>query len=337
LVQPIVFYQNDGDRFTIIYAIVFIILFVILLLLLLLPRRYVKGLATFLFFAYLYTLIATQFTIRPQTRMTIEPNFRIKTIKNNLFILLFDEYPSYEAYKKYFPTDSSSHADRLLKFYEFDSFDGIFSNYTNTERSVTSILTGTLHDSITMRNVIGALNNNYFTKGTNYEFKVFSIFDNQNRPNSLIATQFFRGINSLMSRYVAPYLISLFSNRGVGNFTNYSDYHTSLIKELEMYSKKKSRKVFFGHFFSPHYYPKVIGETIHDRLFDANHWILNAITIIHNSDPSASILILSDHGLRLNRMLPSDYNKSILYYKNISIDTGRLSKIGLYKLFECMN
>jgi hypothetical protein len=340
-IQPIIFYQNDGDRFTLIYAIVFailsVILLLLLLLLLLLPRRYIKVVATFLFISYAFTLIATQFTITPQTRITIEPNFRIKTIKNNLYILLFDEYPSYKVYKKYFPADSNSHAHRLLELNEFNSFEGIFSNYTNTERSVTSFLTGTLSDSTTVGNVIEALNNNYFTKGRNYEFNEFSIFDNRNRPNSLVTTQFFRGINSLMSRYVAPYLISLFKKRGVGNFTNYSDYHASLIKELDMRSKKKGRKVFFGHFFTPHYYPKMIGETIPDRISDANHWMLNAITIIHNSDPRASILILSDHGLRLNRISPADHNKNILYYKNISIDTGRLSKIGLYKLFESIN
>jgi hypothetical protein len=267
----------------------------------------------------------------------IEPNKRVQRIDKNLYVLLFDEYPSYEAYKKYFPGDSNFHAEKQLRLNRFDCFSGIYSNYTNTERSVTSFLTGTLHDSIDIANVIEALGNNYFTKGTNYQFTKFSIFDNQNRPNSLVTTIFFRGFNSLVSAYIASYFISLFYERGVGKFTNYSDYHADLIKELEGHVKKKGLKVFFSHFLSPHYYPRVFGETIANRLFDANQWMLKAITIIYNSDPKASIIILSDHGLRLDDMSLEDYNKSMLYYKNITIDTNRLSKFGLYKLFECVN
>jgi len=337
LIQPIIFQQSDGDHFLFTYSIVFIFLSVVLLLLLLIPHRYTRALAVFLFVSYAYAFVVTQFITRPQSHIVIEPNKRIQKIDKNLYVLLFDEYPSYKAYKKYFPGDSNFHAEKQLRLNGFDCFSGIYSNYTNTERSVTSFLTGTLHDSIDIVNVIEALENNYFTKGTNYQFSKFSIFDNQNRPNSLVTTQFFRGINSLASRYVAPYFLSLFSKRGVGNFTNYSDYHADLIKELGNHVKKRGRKVFFGHFYTPHYYPRVIGETIQDRLFDANRWMLKAITTIDNSDSKASILIISDHGLRLNRMSPDDFNKSILYYKNISIDTNQLSKLGLYKLFECIN
>jgi hypothetical protein len=198
-------------------------------------------------------------------------------------------------------------------------------------------LTGALHDSVAINNVIDATENNMFSQGKNYSFHVFSIFDKTNRPNSLVTTQFFRGLNSIMSRYVAPYLISNFSTRGVGNFTNYTDYHTALIKELQDVTRLRGYKVFFGHFYTPHYYPRAINENLNERLKDANNWINSAIEIVRNRDSSASILIISDHGLRLNRLPASDYNKNILYYKNLNIDTISLGTSGLYKLIESID
>ena len=95
--------------------------------------------------------------------------------------------------------------------------------------------------------------------------------------------------------------------------------------------------MFFGHFYTPHYYPRVINENLNERLKDAYNWMNSAIEIVQSSDSSASIMIISDHGLRLNRMPASDYNKNILYYKNLNIDTVDLGNHGLYKLIESID
>jgi|GEM_PF-2102807 hypothetical protein len=336
--QTIVFQYSDGDHFVLVYGIVFIILSSVLALMFFIPHRHLKFFSFFIFFFYTYGLISTQLlTSRNHIPSKVEPNFRVKTIKRDLYIFLFDEYPSVESYKRNFKEDSVFHADSALRALHFSSFKGFFSNYPNTEKSVTSFLTGTLHDSIAINNVIDALENNMFTQGENYTFHAFSIFDKTNRPNSLVTTQFFRGINSTMSRYVAPYIISSFSNRGVGNFTNYADYHTALVNELKAVTRLKSGEVFFGHFYTPHYYPRVINENLNERLKDAYNWMNSAIEIVQSSDSSASIMIISDHGLRLNRMPASDYNKNILYYKNLNIDTVDLGNHGLYKLIESID
>jgi len=336
--QTIVFQYSDGDHFVLVYGIVFTILSIVLALMFFIPHRHLKFFSFFIFFFYTYGIISTQLsTSRNHIPSKVEPNFRVNTIKKDLYIFLFDEYPSVESYKRNIKEDSVFHADSTLRALHFSSFKGFFSNYPNTEKSVTSFLTGTLHDSIAINNVIDALENNIFTQGKNYTFHAFSIFDKTNRPNSLVTTQFFRGINSTMSRYVAPYIISNFSNRGVGNFTNYTDYHTVLLKELKAVTRLKSRKVFFGHFYTPHYYPRVINENLSERLKDANNWMNSAIEIVQSSDSSASILIISDHGLRLNRMPASDHNKNILYYKNLNIDTIGLGNYGLYKLIESID
>jgi hypothetical protein len=336
--QTIVYEYSDGDHFVLVYGIVFTVLSIVLTLMVFIPNRCLKFISFFILFFYTYGLVSTQFMIsRNHIPSKIEPSFRINTINKNLYIFLFDEYPSAESYKRNFQADSVFHADSTLKALNFNSFNGIFSNYANTEKSVTAFLTGTLHDSVAINSVIDAIGNNVFSQGKNYSFHVFSIFDKTNRPNSLVTTQFFRGINSTMSRYVAPYLISNFSTRGVGNFTNYADYHTTLIKELQAVTRLKSQKVFFGHFYTPHYYPRVINEYLSDRLKDANNWMKAAIEIVQNRDSSASILIVSDHGLRLNRIPSSDYNKCILYYKNLNIDTIGLGNSGLYKLIESID
>jgi hypothetical protein len=336
--QTIVFQYSDGDHFVLVYCIVFTILSFVLALMFFIPHRHLKFISFFILFFYTYGLISTQLTAsRNHFPLKVEPSFRVNTINNDLYIFLFDGYPSFESYKRNFQEDSAFHADSTLRALHFNSFNGVFSNYVNTEKSVTSFLTGALHDSVAINNVIDATENNMFSQGKNYSFHVFSIFDKTNRPNSLVTTQFFRGLNSIMSRYVAPYLISNFSTRGVGNFTNYTDYHTALIKELQDVTRLRGYKVFFGHFYTPHYYPRAINENLNERLKDANNWINSAIEIVRNRDSSASILIISDHGLRLNRLPASDYNKNILYYKNLNIDTISLGTSGLYKLIESID
>jgi len=336
--QSLVFAYSDGDHFLFVYSVVFTILLALLVSIFFVPYRYLKIISSFILFFYSYGLISAQLTTSKSViPKMIEPSFRVDSIKRDLYIFLFDEYPSIESFRRNFPANSLYHADATLKSSGFNSFTGIFSNYPNTEKSVTSFLTGTLHDSVTINNVIEALDNNTLSKGRNFSFHAFSIFDEANRKNSLVTTQFFRGINSTMSRYLAPYVISRFSTRGVGNFTNYADYHSALIRKLSETSILKKRKVFFGHFYTPHYYPRVISQDIKDRLNDANKWMKSAIEIVANNDSTASILIISDHGLRLNRMPKTDYNKNILYYKNLSIDTLKLQKEGLYKLIEAIN
>jgi hypothetical protein len=336
--QSIVFAYSDGDHFVLVYSVVFFILAVLLVLMLFIPQRYLRVFTHFILFFYVYGFISTQFKYPGNNNIKkIEPSFSVDSLNRNLYIFLFDEYPSVESFKRNFPADSAYHADNILKSKSFNSYSGIFSNYPNTEKSVTSFLTGSLHDSISINNVIDALDNNMFTQGKNYSFYRVSIFDEVNRRNSLVTTQFLRGINSTMSRYVAPYIISRFSSRGVGNFTNYAHYHSKLLSKLKEIAAVKQRKVFFGHFYTPHYYPRVINQDLKERLNDANKWMKLAIEIVQNNDSTASILIISDHGLRLNRMPVSDYYKNIMYYENLNVDTVKLGKSGLFKLIESIN
>jgi len=53
------------------------------------------------------------------------------------------------------------------------------------------------------------------------------------------------------------------------------------------------------------------------------------VNTIEKNNKSAGVLIISDHGLRLNHIPKDQWNKNIMYYKNIEIDTFPLVKDGL--------
>jgi len=337
-IQSILLAYSVQGNLVNIYAVVFIILISLVIIIFFVPHRYLIFFSYFILFFYSFKLLSFQFTASQDSLPKhIKPDFRVDSLSRNFYVFLFDEYPSYESFAKNFPYDRHQHVDLALKSKGFISYTGIYSNYTVTEGSVTSFLTGALNDSISVNNAIEALRDNIFTHGKNYSFHSFSIFSESYRKNSFITTQLFRGINCMMSRYFAPYIISKFYNRGVGNFTNYTYYHNLLIRKLKSIAMNNDRKVFFGHFLTPHYYPLVLNQNFNERLDDANNWMMAAIGVVHKYDSTASILIISDHGLRLNRIPSADHNKNILYYKNLSIDTVELEKQGLYKLIETIN
>ena len=166
-----------------------------------------------------------------------------------------------------------------------------------------------------------------------YNFYLISIFDEINRPNSLISTQFFEGYTNLSTRYILPYLFHYFHKRGIGNFTDYDDYHLFAINELNSISIMDDKHIVFIHFFTPHIYPFVENQSFTKRIQNANSWMKSSIKIMEKNDPSAGIIILSDHGLRWTEIPQKLWNKNILFYKNIEIDTTLVNKIGLVGLF----
>jgi len=54
---------------------------------------------------------------------------------------------------------------------------------------------------------------------------------------------------------------------------------------------------------------------------------------VQEKDPTAGIIILSDHGYRNPKIPVEFHNRNILYYKNVELDTAAISKFGIYKLF----
>jgi hypothetical protein len=208
----------------------------------------------------------------------------------------------------------------------------MYSNYNNTELSTTSFLTGKHQQKMNINKTIAALNNNVFTLQKDYKFNIVSVFDNKARPNSLVSVMFFKGNNSLLKRYLLPFCLQFFKPNTNGLFTNFEIYHNKIIDKLKTITKTKQKNVSFFHFYTPHNYPLVEKQSLEKRIENANYWIKKSIEIILKNDSSAGIIILSDHGLRLKSIPEDDWNKNIMYYKNISIDTFIIKKKGLIEL-----
>ena len=282
---------------------------------------------TFMFYAILFL----ETIINPKNKIdeTILINKKTKYISNDLYILLFDEYPSDEILKKYTQVKEINFIDPFLQQKGYNNFNSIYSNYLGTEKSVTSFLTAKHQKEFNINKTIKALDHNVFTSSDSYKFHYFSVFDKKNRKNSLVQVQFFENINNITTRYLIPYIASQFYEKGIGNFTDYDIYHNNAIKFLKLRLKQRHKKVVYIHFYTPHNYPKVENKTFEERIQNANKWIKEAVNTIEKNNKSAGVLIISDHGLRLNYIPKVQWNKNILYYKNIEIDTFPLVKGGL--------
>jgi hypothetical protein len=282
---------------------------------------------TFMFYAILFF----ETIIKPINKIdeTILMSKKAKYIHNDLYILLFDEYPSEEILKKFTQVKEINFIDSFLKQKGYNRFNNIYSNYLATEKSTTSFLTAKHQIGYHINKTIKALNNNIFTSSNSFKFHYLSVFDEDNRKNSLVQIQFFENINNLTTRYLLTYIISQFHAKGIGNFTNYDIYHENAIKFLKYHLRQRHKKVVYIHFYTPHNYPKVENKTFAERIQNANKWINEAVNTIENNNKSAGVLIISDHGLRFNHIPIDQRNKNIMYYKNIEIDTFPLIKGGL--------
>jgi hypothetical protein len=309
-----------------IVTLIFLV-FVLFLIFLLINKNYTKYLVYFLLIFYSLSFINIITEKKQILNTSLVIHNKVEHISKNYYFLLFDEYPSEMILEKYKLVGRTDLPSNFLPHLGYQNDQNIFSNYTSTELSTTSMLTGT-NNIYNINQAILALKNNVFTNQKDYYFNHISIFDEENRPNSLVSVEFFEGSNNLLLRYIIPYFLHfILPNAGV--FTNYEIYHNKAILRLNQITKSKVKNVTYIHFFTPHVYPLVERLGIGDRIKIANSWMKKSINIIEKNDSKAGIIILSDHGLRLNKIPKKDWTKNILYFKNVSLDTASLNKKGL--------
>lgn len=314
------------------HIITLLILGIILLFVYLVFKKKPIFLTSFLLFFYSISLLENINKKNLNSKNKVEIKEKIEKISKSYYFLLFDEYPNEKIVNKYIKLEKKDYLSFILINDKFQEIVNIHSNFSNTEKSTLSFLIGKAENKYSINETINALEENIFSKKIN--FYCISIFDKINRRNSQVTVHFFQGNNSLLNRYIIPFLQHFFINRGVGLFTDYEDYHKQIITELNLISKSKVKKVTYIHFFTPHNYPLVENISIENRLRNANQWIKKSISIIKKNDPDAGIVIFSDHGLRLNYIPKDEWTKNMLFYKNITIDTSSLNKNGLSALFN---
>lgn len=295
--------------------------------------EYYKYLISFLFF---WNLIYFSISLIQPTKIYQKQSQVRETssvINRNIYVLLFDEYPNMNILDK-FEKFSNQPIKKFLLENKFISLSHTFSNYANTESSTTSILTGKILKTSDINQAIDAVTNNVFSGSSKYSFYYFSVFDDAHRPNSVVSVQFFRNISNLSTRYIIPYILSFFNANGIDNFYNYDKYNKNAIRYIETVSKKEDKHVMYVHFYTPHSYPLVEGQSIQERIYNANSFMEASINLVSKNDSLASVIILSDHGLRKLYIPESEYNKNLLFYKNISLDTTAISKEGIVAVFR---
>ena len=74
-----------------------------------------------------------------------------------------------------------------------------------------------------------------------------------------------------------------------------------------------------------------------ERIKNADQWMLKAIKLVDKNDPKAGIIIFSDHGLRVPEIPYKLWNRNMLYYRNLKIDTGLVNKNGLVDLIKSIS
>lgn len=316
-------------------------LFTAVLLILILPvlafmthkGTYYKYLISFVFF---WNLVNFSFSLaRPVKKQNEQMQVKATSsvINKNIYVLLFDEYPNMRIIDKY-EKFSNNKIKMILKQNQFTEEPYTFSNYTNTEASTISILTNKNIDTPSVNQAINAVKHNVFSTLPDYKFFSYSLFDDFNRPNSSVSVHFFKGINNFLIRYLIPYVLTIFSNRGYDNFYNFEKYNQDALHYLETICKNKEKQVLYIHFFTPHSYPSKEYVSVRERIFNANFYIHQSINLITKYDSLASVIILSDHGLRKRYIPAYEHNKNLLFYKNIDLDTASLRKDGIMAIFK---
>jgi len=314
--------------------VIHIAIIILLALLIFVVYRYrvVWYFQVFLLFFYIISLFAIVFQTKRihSTRLTI--GAPVSTISKNYYFLLFDEYPSEQIIRQYNLCPPDDYPSAILRREGFICDQHSYSNYISTVRSSINFLTGNFQATYNINNAIHALDSNVFTQGNDYSFTAFSLMDNQNRPNSLLPRYYFYNFNNLLLKTIIPWLVSLVDKRNAGDFTDCDLYNADAVGKLAALSKAIHPHVAYIHFFSPHYYPIVNDEPESQRIRNANEWILKAIRVLNSNDPRAGVVIFSDHGLRKWSIPFRQWNRNILYYRNVAIDTGLINKNGLVDL-----
>jgi hypothetical protein len=308
--------------------------FMLLALLVLLVYRYntAEYLQIFLLFFYIVSLFVIAFQTQRIHSSRLKISSPVSSITKNYYFLLFDEYPNEQVMEQYKLCDKSDYPSALLSKEGFIGDQNSWSNYISTVRSTTNMLTGNMQEKYNVNNAIHALDSNVFAHGNNYSFQAFSILDDQNRPNSLFSRYYFYNFNTLLTDKIIPRLAGLFSKRGFGEYTDCDAYNADALAKLVSLSKTSPAHVAYIHFFTPHAYPLVLGQPESQRIHSANQWMLKAVRVLTGNDPKAGVIIFSDHGLREQYIPLKLWNRNLLYYRNVVIDTGLINKNGLVDL-----
>ena len=317
-----------------IHLITFFILAITLFTIYIIIKKYqIKFIYFFLFF-YSIAMIKNVLNHNTTIQNTLKIKKHVTSISKSYYFLLFDEYPNETIIHKYTKINKSDFLSSFLPINGFKDIRNIYSNYVNTQNSITALLTGVTEKDYSINQAINSLTNNVFSGQKDYQYNYISIYDELNRKNSLVTIRFFEGNKSLLYMYIIPYFQHFFSKRGIGLFTNYEDYHNQILSDLNKITKSKIKNVTYAHFYTPHNYPLVENKSLEDRIRNANQWIRKSISTIEKNDKNAGIIIFSDHGLRLNNIPKLEWRKNMLFYKNVKIDTASVSKNGLSVLFN---
>lgn len=311
-----------------------IALLVLLALLVFIVYRYkiTEYLQIFLLFFYIVSLFVIIFQTRRIYSSPLKVSGPVNTISKNYYFLLFDEYPNEQVIRQYDLADKSGYPSAILTKEGFSCDQHSYSNYISTVRSTINFLTGNLQAKYNVIDAIHALGSNVFIHGKNYSFASFSILDDQNRPNSIFSRYYFYNFNNLLCKTIIPWSMSFLNKRGIGDYTNCDVYNADGLAKLDDVSRSAGRHVAYIHFFTPHNYPLSFGQSTAQRIQNADGWMLKAVRSLDLNDPGAGIIIFSDHGLRSAPIPFKLWNRNILYYRNVVIDTGLVNKNGLVSL-----
>jgi hypothetical protein len=311
-------------------------LLVLLALLILIVYRYkiVRYLQIFLFFFYIVSLFTITFGTKRIHSTRLKISGPVNAVSKNYYFLLFDEYPNEQVIKKYDLCNKNDYPAAILSKEGFTGDVHSFSNYVSTVRSTINFLTGSFQSGYNLNNAIHAIDTNAFSHGINYSFTAFSVLDDQNRPNSIFARYYFYNFNNLLTKTIIPRISGLWYKRGLGDFDDCDVYNANGLAKLSQLAKSARRHVVYIHFFTPHSYPLSYNQSITQRLQNANQWISKAVSVLNNNDPRGGVVIFSDHGLRGGPIPVKLWNRNILYYRNVEIDTALINKNGLVDLVK---
>ncbi len=291
----------------------------------------------YLLIFYSISLINIAFRSKKVNNPSLRLGNQVSSISKNYYFFLFDEYPNEQVIRKYNLCEPTSYPSVLLGRESFINDQNVYSNFISTEKSTLTFLTGSFQADYNVNKTIHAIYNNAFAKGTNYSFYTYSLFDNEHRPNSEFSVFYFKDFNNLSTRKLIPSAIKLFTGKGLGRATDWEVYNAGTIGKLAALSSLKRRHVVYMHFFTPHIYPLVWGQPMSERIKNANQWMLKAIKLLDENDPKAGVVIFSDHGLREPYIRNKLWNKNLLYFRNIKIDTTLVNKNGLVDLIKSIN
>jgi len=314
--------------------LIYLCLLALLVLFILIIYRYrvMEYCQVFLLFFYLVSLLNIAFQTKRTYASALHLSDPVNTISKNYYFLLFDEYPNEQLLQQYKLCEPADYPGSFLPKEGFTGDRNSHTNYISTVRSTINFLTGSLQAGYNVDDAIDALDSNLFTHNSHYSFAAFSILDGHNRPNSLFARYYFYNFNNLLTQKVIPWCISRLSKRGAGDYTDCNAYNADALTKLEELSNWQRAHVAYIHFFTPHTYPRVRGEPFSMRIQNANQWMLKCISVINRNDPKAGIIIFSDHGLREPSIPFKLWNRNLLYYRNVAVDTTLVNKLGLVAL-----